>query len=85
VKTDIGLKGTGVLAAFVWKQRQKAGVATSVPAATILFVATDPAAPKSAEVYWYLSAPMTPSRVALDTKLAHDVWEESARLCSVND
>jgi NAD(P)-dependent dehydrogenase (short-subunit alcohol dehydrogenase family) len=85
VNTDIGLKGTGALAAFVWKRRQKAGVATTVPAATILFAATDPAAPKSGEVYWYLSAPMRPSRVALDTKLAQDVWQESARLCSLND
>jgi Dehydrogenases with different specificities (related to short-chain alcohol dehydrogenases) len=85
VNTEIGLKGTGALASFIWKQRQKAGVATSVPAATILHVATDAEAAKSPEVYWYLSAPMTPSRAARDARLARALWQESARLCGINE
>ncbi len=81
VNTDIGLKGTGPLARFVWRQRQKAGVDPAVPAATILTVACDPEAPKSGAVYWYLSAPMQPSRTALNVELAERLWQESSRLC----
>ena len=85
VNTDIGLKGTGTLAAYVWRWRQKAGVDPSVPAATILFTATDSAAPRSGQVYWYLSAPRLPSRAALDARLARGLWQESARLCGLDD
>lgn len=85
VNTDIGLKDTGALARFVWRQRQKAGVAPAVPAATILTVASDPEAPKSGAVYWYLSAPMQPSRTALNAELAYRLWQESSRLCGLED
>jgi NAD(P)-dependent dehydrogenase (short-subunit alcohol dehydrogenase family) len=81
VNTNIGFKGTGALARFVWRQRQKAGVDPSIPAATILFVAANPAVQQSEAVYWYLSAPLQPSRAALDPQLAAAVWQESARLC----
>jgi NAD(P)-dependent dehydrogenase (short-subunit alcohol dehydrogenase family) len=81
VNTNIGFKGTGALARFVWRQRQKAGVDSSVPASTILFVAADPAAMQSEAVYWYLSAPQQPSRAASNPQLAAAVWQESARLC----
>jgi len=85
VNTDIGLKGTGALASYIWRQRQKAGVDPSVPAATILFVATDSAAPHADQVYWYLSAPVQPSGPARNTELARELWQESARLCSLSD
>jgi NAD(P)-dependent dehydrogenase (short-subunit alcohol dehydrogenase family) len=85
VNTDIGLKGTGVLASFIWRKRQSAGVDPSVPAATILFVASNPEAAKSNEVYWYLSTPRQPSRTALDAALATRLWQESSRLCPLND
>lgn len=85
VNTDIGLKGTGALARFVWRQRQKAGVDPAIPAATILTVACDPEAPTSGAVYWYLSAPRQPSRTALDSELAERLWQESSRLCGLED
>ena len=85
VNTDIGLKGTGALARFIWRQRQKDGVDVTVPAATILFVATDPVALRSDAPYWYLSAPMQPSRTALDRQLARRLWQESDRLCGIEE
>ena len=85
VNTDIGLKGTGAFSRFIWRRRQKAGVDVAVPAATILFVAGDPNAPQSGAVYWYLSAPLQPSRTALNSDLARQLWEESSRLCHLED
>jgi NAD(P)-dependent dehydrogenase (short-subunit alcohol dehydrogenase family) len=82
VNTDIGLKGTGSLVSFAWRCRQKAGVDPAVPAATILFVAANPEVLNSNAVYWYLSAPKQPSRTALDSSLAHQLWDESCRLCN---
>ena len=83
VNTEIGLKGTAPLVSFVWKLRQNKGVDTSIPAATLLYVAASPEAGDSEEIYWYLSAPLKPSRAALDKKLAHQLWLESCRLCKI--
>lgn len=85
VNTEIGFKGTGALASFIWKQRQKSGVSPILPASTILYVAGNAAAPKSGEVYWYLLAPMQPSGPARDAELARKLWLESERLCGLSD
>lgn len=83
VNTEIGLKGTAPLVSFVWKLRQKKGVEATIPAATVLYVAASPETANSAEVYWYLSAPLKPSRTALNKNLAHQLWLESCRLCKI--
>jgi NAD(P)-dependent dehydrogenase (short-subunit alcohol dehydrogenase family) len=85
VNTGIGGKETGRLASFVWGERRKSGVEATVPAATILFVASDDEALRSDAVYWYLSTPKQPSRTALDTSLAQRLWQESSRLCSIQN
>ena len=84
VNTDIGLKSTGALASFIWRQRQKAGVDPIQPATTILFLAGDKGAPLSDAVYWHDCAPKTPSPTALDTTLALRLWQESSKICAID-
>jgi retinol dehydrogenase 12 len=84
VNTDIGLKGTGPLSSFIWRKRQAMGVDPIEPASTILFLAGDADAPKSDAIYWHDSAPKKPAGNAVNTHLAFRLWEESARLCSLD-
>jgi len=83
VNTDIGLKGTGVLSSYIWKQRQKAGVDPIRPATTLLFLAGDRQSAQSNAVYWYDCAEKQPSRNALDQNLARRLWVESEKLCHI--
>ena len=84
VNTDIGLKGTGGLASFIWRKRQAMGVDPIEPASTILFLASDKEAAKSDAVYWHDSAPKRSASNATDPSLARRLWEESCRLCHID-
>lgn len=83
VNTDIGLKGTGALARFIWRKRQNAGVDPLRPATTLLFLAGDPLVPSSNAVYWYDCQEKQPSRAAQNLDLARRLWAESEKLCQI--
>jgi retinol dehydrogenase 12 len=83
VNTDIGLKGTDGLVKAVWQKRQRLGVAPTIPAQTILFLASDPTLQNSDTVYWHECKPKKPSRNALDGKLSERLWVESCRICAL--
>ncbi len=83
VNTEIGMKETGGLAKLVWRSRKHLGVSPEVPAATILFLANHDEVLHSNEIYWHESKPKSPSRNALDPKLASRLWIESCRLCGI--
>lgn len=85
VNTDIGLKETGPLARLVWRQRQQHGTSAELPARTILHVAGEPGLQGSDAVYWKDSTPLQPAKKALDPILARRLWEESCRLCGIDE
>lgn len=85
VNTEMGFKETSRLAGWVWNRRRKSGSSPELPARTILHLATDPALQDSPHVYWKNSAPLQPSRTAHDPQLACRLWEDSCRLCGINE
>jgi NAD(P)-dependent dehydrogenase (short-subunit alcohol dehydrogenase family) len=85
VNTEIGLKGTGAFSRWVWRWRQRSGVAPETPARTILFLACAEPAPARSDVYWYDCRPKQPSRQALRTDLAAALWDTSSRACGLDD
>lgn len=85
VSTDIGLKGTAGLAAWVWRLRQKQGSPPDAAASNIAFLATDPAAVTSRALYWKDCQPLRPSRYARSAAHAARLWALSERLCGLGD
>ncbi len=83
VNTSIGLKGTGGLARTVWQWRSGRGTSPGAAAETVVFLATDPSAGDSAEIYWKARRPKAPSAYAQRGDEAARLWELSARLCGV--
>jgi NAD(P)-dependent dehydrogenase (short-subunit alcohol dehydrogenase family) len=83
VNTSIGLKGTGGLARTVWQWRSARGASPEVAAETVVFLATDPSAGDSAEIYWKACRSKAPSAYAQRRDEAARLWELSARLCGV--
>ena len=83
VGTDIGLKGTGGIVRKVWEMRSKGGVAPERPARSITWLALDPAARLSGEVYWKDCSPVRPSRYSQREDAASRLWELSERMCGI--
>jgi NAD(P)-dependent dehydrogenase (short-subunit alcohol dehydrogenase family) len=85
VNTDIGLKDKGFFTRLVWRSRQKRGTNAGVPSRTILHLAAAPRENIKDDLYWKDSKPKAPSRLALDPGLALRLWQESCRLCGIED
>lgn len=85
VNTSIGRKGTGWLVSLAWGTRQKQGDDPEMPSKTILRLAGDLSESEMNEVYWKDSMPKRPSPVALEPEIAGRLWEESCRICGIND
>lgn len=85
VNTEMGFKETGRLAGWVWNRRRKLGSSPDLPAQTVLHLASEPTLQHSEDVYWKNSAPLQPSRKALDPDLASRLWEQSCSLCGIGE
>jgi NAD(P)-dependent dehydrogenase (short-subunit alcohol dehydrogenase family) len=85
VNTDMGQKGTGRLASFVWKHRKKKGRSPDVPAQTVLFLSSEPSLQKSKDYYWRDCLPKKPDPQAEREDLARALWEISTQLCHLRD
>ena len=85
VNTEMGFKETGRLSGWVWTRRRKSGTSPDLPARTILHLASEPTLQHSADIYWKNSAPLQPSRKALDPVLASRLWEQSCSLCGIGE
>lgn len=85
VNTDIALKDGGVLSSLVWRVRQQQGTSPEVPSRTILHLASAPLDQVSGDLYWKDSQPQPPSRTALNPDLARRLWQESCRLCGIDE
>lgn len=83
VNTDIGLKGTGGIVKKVWKMRSKGGTSPERPAQTIVWLAVEPDARKTDDVYWKDKTPLAPSRYSQRPDVAKRFWELSERMSSV--
>ncbi len=85
VNTQIGLKGTSGIVRWVWDQRRRKGADPDQGAATVVFLASDPAVEGSTEVYWKDCRPVAPSRLAQSEPEAKRLWELSERLCGISN
>ena len=83
VNTDIGLKGTDGIVKKVWKMRSRSGTAVEQPAHSISYLAAEPAARQTGEVYWKDCAPMKPSRYSQREEAGSRLWELSERMCGI--
>ncbi|MGE5614666.1 MAG: SDR family NAD(P)-dependent oxidoreductase [Bacillota bacterium] len=83
VNTDIGLKGTSGIVKKIWKMRSKKGTPAEQPARSIAWLATDPGARRSGEIYWKGCLPVKPSRYSQRKDVAEKLWELSERMCGI--
>jgi len=83
VNTDIGLKGTGGIARWVWEKRSKGGVTPEAGAASSVFLASEPMLPDTGEYYWKDCRPQQPSRYSQREDHARRLWELSERMCGI--
>lgn len=83
VNTDIGLKGTDGIVKKVWKIRSRGGTPAAQPAHCISWLAAEPGARKTGEVYWKDCSPMKPSRYSQRPDVAARLWEMSERMCRI--
>ena len=83
VNTEMGFKGTGGLARWVWERRRGGGVSPEEAARTVVFLATDPEARSSRGIYWKACRPVRPSRRAMRREDAARLWDLSCRLCGI--
>ena len=85
VKTDIGFKGTPLLAGWVWKLRRSGGTPPEVPARGIVYLLTEPSIQHSENVYWKDSRPKTPSPKAVIGLTASRLWSLSEKMCGLSE
>jgi len=81
VKTDIGLKNTGLLVKLVWKFRQKKGVTADVPAKIYAFLLNQAEPLKG--LYYSKSGEAAYSR-QVNKENADRLWALSEQLCGMN-
>lgn len=85
VNTDIGLKNNRGIVKFGWSIRQKQGQSVDVPVRTITHLVSDDLGQDDHSLYWKNCRPKAPSPAALNANLARRLWEESCRLCGIEN
>lgn len=83
VNTDIGLKGTDGIVRKVWKMRSGSGTSVEQPARSITYLAAEPSARQTGEVYWKDCAPLKPSRYSQLEEVGSRLWGLSERMCGI--
>jgi NAD(P)-dependent dehydrogenase (short-subunit alcohol dehydrogenase family) len=83
VNTRIGLKGTGGPARWIWELRREHGASPEEGAATVVFLAAEPAVEEAQAIYWRGCRPRSPSRYARNADHAARLWALSERLCGL--
>jgi NAD(P)-dependent dehydrogenase (short-subunit alcohol dehydrogenase family) len=83
INTNMGAKGTGKLAQFVWKYRRQSGRPPEVPAQNILFLSSEPSLQPRPEIYWRDCHPKPPDPQAEREDLAAALWQRSLELCGL--
>jgi NAD(P)-dependent dehydrogenase (short-subunit alcohol dehydrogenase family) len=83
VNTELGSKGTGGIARWVWEVRRAHGVSPEQGAATVIFLAADLSVENSHAIYWKDCRPAQPSRFIYRAEEATRLWALSERLCGI--
>ncbi|MEW6649128.1 MAG: SDR family NAD(P)-dependent oxidoreductase [Chloroflexota bacterium] len=83
VRTDIGMKDTPPLAAWLWRVRRSGGQPPERAAAGIIYLLTDESIQSAAAIYWKDCQPKQPARRALDEETAARLWALSARMTGI--
>ncbi len=84
IDTDMGHKGTGLLASTFWKFRRRKGRPPEVPAQTVLFLSSEASLQDSRDYYWRDCRPKPPDPRTARADLARDLWQISAGLCCLD-
>ena len=84
VNTEIGLKDSGYFSNLIWKSRKTHGTSADAPSRTLLHLAFAPLNNVSSGLYWKDSRPKLSSPASRDANLACRLWEESCRLCRID-
>jgi NAD(P)-dependent dehydrogenase (short-subunit alcohol dehydrogenase family) len=85
VNTSIGQKGQGWFESLIWDIRRRGGHPPEVPARTILYLAAQLSVQDAKVYYWKDCQPKAPSRQALRTDLARDLWTLSCQMCTIKE
>jgi NAD(P)-dependent dehydrogenase (short-subunit alcohol dehydrogenase family) len=80
VATEIGFKGTGRLARWIWQMRKDAGVPAEVPAEAIAHLASMEKNRNPQAEYWRFREPKPASAQAMRVDLARGLWQKSMEL-----
>lgn len=80
VNTEIGLKGTGLVARSIWSLRSRAGVEARAAAEPIADLAVSDHAAGKSGLYWAGGEPIRSSRRSYDRNAARRLWELSEQL-----
>ena len=83
VKTDIGMKGTPALAAWVWKLRRSGGISAQESALGVSYLLAEASIQDSPEIYWKHARPVNASRAAQDDSAAARLWDISEKMCGL--
>ena len=84
VKTDIGMKGTPALVAWIWKIRRSGGTGPEVPARCILHLLSAATLQYSNELYWKNCRPKPAGRQALNVESAKRLWDLSEKMVGLD-
>lgn len=84
VRTDIGIKDTPPLAAWLWRLRRSGGQPPERAAAGIVYLLTEEKLQTSELIYWKDCQPKQPARSALDPQAATRLWGLSARMTAIH-
>jgi retinol dehydrogenase 12 len=84
VNTMIGGKGTPALIRWFWGLRSAGGTDTTVPAAGIVYLLTEPSIQNSPHHYWKDCRPKQPAHKAVNHELAMRLWQTFENQCALD-
>jgi retinol dehydrogenase 12 len=85
VKTDIGVKHTGLFHSLLWKLRRLGGKLPEQAAETPIYLATAQEVAQKSGLYWQDCKPKPSSSHSMDSKLAQRLWKLSETMCGIKD
>jgi retinol dehydrogenase-12 len=85
VNTDIGVKNTNLLHAFVWKVRRLFGMSPEEAAQTPVYLATSPEVAHKSGLYWEKCQPKHSSPESKNAETAKRLWKMSESMCAIKN
>lgn len=85
VNTEIAMKEQGIISRFVWSFSKKLGGTPDLASQTAVFLSREKSVLHSPNFYWRDLKPKRPGRIALNDRMAADLWDYSCKLCGIPD